>query len=140
VIILDTNVLSELLRDGANPRVMAWAETQLPGRLATTVINAAELAAGRAAMPPGRRQDALAQATERLIARGLGGRVLAVGPEAVDAFARCWARRRAMGRPLAPMDGLIAAVALSCGASAIATRDIADFEGCGVALINPWEG
>lgn len=102
-------------------------------------MSEAELAYGVALLPPGRRRDTLAQAIWRLLQEGLGGRVLPFDRAAAIAYGTFVAARRAEGRPVSTIDAQIAAIARTCGAARLATRDVAGLEGCGVALIDPWQ-
>lgn len=138
MIVLDTNVLSELSRPTPNPAVLNWMLRQRRAELCTTVVNEAELAYGLALLPKGRRRDALAQAVARLMGEGLGGRVLAFDRAAAAAFGQIAASRRAAGRPISVADGQIAATARNRGAVLIATRDVGGFAGCGVETCDPW--
>jgi len=139
VIVLDTNVLSELIRPETDARVAAWVAAQRRAELCTTAISEAELAYGLALLPKGRRRDALAQAVARLLGEGLGGRVLPFDRAAAAVYGEFAARRRAAGRPAATADAQIAAVARARGASLLATRDAGGFEGCQVRLVDPWD-
>lgn len=138
MIVLDTNMLSELARPDPDASVLAWVATQRRAELCTTAISEAELAYGLALLPKGRRRDALAQATARLLGEGLGGRVLPFDRAAAAAYGEFAAKRRAAGRSVAAADAQIAATARARGASLLATRDVGGFQGCGVRLVNPW--
>jgi predicted nucleic acid-binding protein len=139
MIVLDTNVISELVRSAPAPRVWDWAATVAPDTLATTTVTEAELRFGIATMPDGRRRDALSGLVDELLGRRLSGRVLPLDRAAARHYAAFMASRRRSGRPTKPLDALIAATALAHGATAIATRNTADFEGCGIELIDPWQ-
>ena len=139
MIVLDTNVLSELIRPETDARVAAWVAAQRRAELCTTAISEAELAYGLALLPKGRRRDALAQAVARLLGEGLGGRVLPFDRAAAAVYGEFAARRRAAGQPAATADAQIAAVARARGASLLATRDAGGFEGCQVRLVDPWD-
>ncbi len=138
MIVLDTNVLSELARPEPNAAVLSWVASQRRAELCTTAISEAELAYGLALLPKGRRRDALAQATARLLGEGLGGRVLPFDRAAAAAYGEFVAGRRAAGKPVATADAQIAATAKARGASLLATRDTSGFQGCGVSLVDPW--
>jgi toxin FitB len=138
VIVLDTNVLSELTRPDPDAVVLAWVARQRRAELCTTAISEAELAYGLALLPKGRRRDALTQAVARLLGEGLGGRVLAFDRIAAAAYGEIAAGRRAAGRPVATADGQIAAIARARGATLLATRDVGGFQDCGVPMIDPW--
>lgn len=138
MIILDTNVLSELMRPEPHPGVFAWVAAQPRATLFTTSINKAEILYGVAALPEGRRRQTLADAAETLFAEEFAGRVLGFSAEAAQHYAAIVTDRRQAGSPIEAFDALIAAAARTAGAS-VATRDIGGFEACGVSLINPWE-
>ena len=140
ILLLDTNVVSELLKDTPDARVVAWA-AQIPrSAMVTTSITEAELRLGAAILPPGRRRDLLEAAIDSIFRRWLAGSVLAFDSAATRRYAEFRALRRREGRSIAPNDAMIAAIGLAHGVAAIATRNTIDFEGCGVALINPWQG
>lgn len=138
MIILDTNVISEAMRDTPNTSVAEWLNARQVFELATTTINIAELKYGFARLGPGRRRSELEARFRQLVARGFDARIFGFDASAADAFGELVAARACIGRRLAGFDGLIVAIALSRGAG-IATRDTRDFEGCGVPLINPWD-
>jgi toxin FitB len=140
VIIIDTNVLSELARPVVAPAVVAWANAQSLEDLYTTVITEAEMLFGLVCLPAGRRQDGLRRAIETDFSALLAGRVLSFDRAAARAYADLAAERRGQGRAADGPDLQIAAIARACGARAIATRDTHDFEDCGMSLINPWLG
>jgi predicted nucleic acid-binding protein len=135
--ILDTNVLSELMRPTPAPTVVDWIGAQPAASLYTTSITEAEILHGLMLLPPGRRRSALEAATASMFAEDFGGRILAFDTEAARPYARIASERRRAGRPISHFDAQIAAIARSTGA-AIATRNVADFDGCGVTLVEPW--
>lgn len=137
MIIVDTNVVSELLRPSPEPRVEAWLAARDGLDIYLTAISEAELRYGVAIMENGKRRDGLAEAIDRILRDDMAGRVLAFDSAAAEAYATVAASRRAAGRPIAQADCQIAAIAHARGAT-VATRNTADFEGCGVDLINPW--
>jgi predicted nucleic acid-binding protein len=137
VIILDTNVFSELLRPAPEPRVEAWLAAQDGADVYLTAITEAELRYGVAIMANGRRRGALAAAMDRILREDFITRIVPFDSAAAQVYAAAGAERRAAGRPIAQADCQIAAIARARGAS-VATRNIADFEGYGVMLINPW--
>ncbi len=138
MIIVDTNVLSELMRPVPHPAVLRWSRriaTTLP---ATTAVSEAELRFGVLRLPPGRRRDALQAVLEQLLTGLLAGRVFPFDCQAAAEYAAFAARRQAAGRPAPTADGMIAGIARAHGATAIATRNLRDFEDCGVPLVDPW--
>jgi toxin FitB len=138
MIVLDTNVLSELMRSQPAVAVFAWVAAQPRGALYTTSVNKAEILYGIAVLPDGRRRTALAAAADSMFTDGFAGRVLPFDEEAAVYYAEIVAARRHEGRPIEAFDAQIAATALVAGAS-VATRDIGGFSGCGLTLVNPWE-
>jgi predicted nucleic acid-binding protein len=139
MIILDTTVISEVMRAEPDPGVMLWLETQALRQLATTSINLAEIERGLARLPVGRRRRELEVKFARFLVRGFVGRVFDFDPAAADIYGDLVVTRERMGRPLEGFDGLIAAIARSRGMP-LATRNVGDFEGCGIDVISPWEG
>ena len=138
MIVLDTNVLSELMRSEPAAPVFAWVSAQPRATLYTTSVSKAEILYGIAVLPEGRRRLALAAAAEAMFADDFEGRVLPFDEGAAGHYAEIVAARRREGRPIEALDGQIAATALVAGAG-LATRDTRDFEGCGLTLVNPWE-
>jgi predicted nucleic acid-binding protein len=139
MILLDTNVLSELMRPEPTDLVVRWISERPAGSLYTTSITQAEILHGILLLPAGRRRVRLQAAAEAMFAEDFMGRVLGFGPEAALPYARIAAERRRVGRPISHFDAQIAAIARSAGAS-VATRNLPDFEGCGVPVLNPWSG
>jgi hypothetical protein len=137
MIILDTNVLSEAMRPAPDAEVLGWLAEQPAASLYTTSITQAEILHGLMLLPPGRRRRSLEAAAASMFEEDFGGRILGFGTEATPPYARIASERRRAGRPISHFDAQIAAIARSVGA-AIATRNRADFEGCGVALVDPW--
>ena len=137
MIVLDTNVVSELMREDSAPQVREWFFAQSSSDVYLSAVTEAELRYGIAIMPAGRRRDTLATALEGLVESDLEGRVLSFDTTAAKAYATIGAERRAAGRPIGHADCQIAAIARSLNAS-VATRDRGGFEGTGVELINPW--
>jgi predicted nucleic acid-binding protein len=138
VILLDTNVLSELMKAAPDQSVLAFING-VPGMaLFTSAITQAEILYGIALLPEGRRRDALLAAARTALDNHFRGRVLPFDGGAAEAFAVIAAGRRQGGRPISQADAQIAAIAKSRGA-ALATRNVADFDGCGVSVVNPWD-
>jgi len=138
MIILDTNVLSEVMRPAPAAAVLGWLAEQPAASLYTTSITQAEILHGLMLLPPSRRRRSLEAAATSMFREDFGGRILGFGTEAAPPYARIASERRRAGRPISHFDAQIAAIARSAGA-AIATRNRADFEGCGVALVDPWK-
>ena len=137
MLVLDTNVLSEIMKASPAPRVMEWWSQQQSAELFTTTVTVAEILYGIEILPRGKRRDSLRVEAQVAFTQDLAGRILPFDEGAAREFPAIAAGRRAQGRPMAELDAQIAAVALSRHAI-LATRKTADFEGCGVRLVNPW--
>lgn len=138
MIIVDTNVVSELMRPAPSEAVLMWVAAQPAARLFTTTITQAEILFGVALLPEGRRRSGLATAAKQMFVEDFADRVLPFDAVAADAFAPIAGMRRQQGRPMGAFDAQIAAIAASRGA-ALATRNVSDFLNCGLTVLNPWE-
>jgi toxin FitB len=138
LIILDTNVVSEMQRPLPDAQVLAWLESSALSAAYLTAITAAELRFGVAIMPEGRRRVLLSRSVDTIIDADFAGRVLAFDTECAVDYAHISATRRRLGKPIGMADAQIAAIARRHGAR-LATRNVADFQDCGIDLINPWE-
>jgi predicted nucleic acid-binding protein len=136
VIVLDTNVLSEPLKASPDERVLGWLAA-LDDDATLTAVSVGELLTGVRRLPQGRRRDGLLTAIEETLA-AFGARVLAYDESAARVYARLQESRRLEGAPLSVEDGMIAAICVSRGAR-LATRNVKDFDGLGVELVNPWD-
>lgn len=137
MILLDTNVVSELMRPAPAVGVLDWFDVQDAATLWLSTVSEAELRAGVAMLPAGRRRDRLLAAVDAMIEQDFAGRMLPFDSAAARFYAGIYAARRAAGRPIMEADCQIAAIAASRG-MAVATRNVGDFEGCGVEVIDPW--
>jgi predicted nucleic acid-binding protein len=137
MIILDTNVLSEVMKPAPSARVLQWLGKYPALRLFTTTITQAEILYGLELLPRGKRRAGLQSAVEAMFAEEFAGRILPFDCEAAQAFLQIASVRRALGRPVTQFDTQIAAIAQARGA-ALATRNTADFEDCGIMVLNPW--
>ncbi len=137
MIILDTNVVSELMKPAPTGRVVDWTAAQPAASLYTTSITQAEILHGLMLLARGQRRSALDAAATSMFALDFAGRILGFGTDAAPAYAQIASDRRRAGRPISHFDAQIAAIARFTGAS-IATRNVADFDACGVTLIDPW--
>jgi len=137
MILLDTNILSELMRPAPEKGVEQWLTDQPDASVFICAITEAELRYGVALLPTGKRRSTLAAVIEDMLGEDFTGRILPFDSAAAVAFAEIAANRRQAGRPIAQADAQIAAIARSRGA-ALATRNVPDFEGCGIELVNPW--
>lgn len=137
-IILDTNVVSEIIRSTIDPKVDGWLSHQDQSELFLTTITEAELLFGPPGMPDGPKRDAYVAAMDRLLSVEFAGRILPFDRLAANSYSRIRAAREATGRGIDDADCFIAAIAHSVGA-AVATRNVRDFHGYPVEIINPWE-
>jgi len=138
VIVLDTNVISELTRQAPAAGVISWLDSLTAAEVATTAITAAELLYGVARMPAGRRKTELATAVNGLLSDDFEGRVLPFDEPAAQRYADIVTRRERLGRPIGTADAQIAAICRTIEAT-LATRNTNDFEEAGIELINPWK-
>lgn len=136
--VLDTNVLSATMRLQREPPVAEWMAAQPAHLLFTTSLSVAEILSGLAVMAEGRKRLDLETAARAMFLEDFDGRVLPFDTKAAAAYAQIFAERRRTGPPRSTFDLMIAAVARSHGASVV-TRDIGGFEGCGIALVDPWK-
>jgi toxin FitB len=137
MIVLDTNVLSETLKPTPEPRVLAWLKAQPRPSLFTTTVTRGEILRGIRILPDGKRRQGLWEAALTIFEEEFAGRILNYDNPAADLYADIGASRRAAGKPISQFDAQIAAVTRSRGA-ALATRNVRDFEDCGIEVINPW--
>ena len=137
MIVLDTNVVSELLRPAPATQVEAWLSAQDGAEVYFTAVGEAELRHGVAILPAGKRRTALAKAIEGILEEDFRDRILPFDRAAASAYAAIAAKRRAAGRPISQFDCQIAAIARAHEA-AVATRNTGDYEGCGIEVIDPW--
>jgi toxin FitB len=137
MIILDTNVISEVMSPMPNGKVRQWLAAQPSQQLFTTTVSLAEILYGLEILPLGKRRAGLSAAAETMFAKLFVQRILAFDGPAARAFPPIAAGLQ-RGRPISILDAQIAAIAKANGAT-VATRNIPDFEGCGVRLVNPWE-
>jgi predicted nucleic acid-binding protein len=137
--LIDTNVISELMRATPAPSVLSWFSTQDPSTLYLSAVTEAELRTGIAILPEGQRREGLRAALDATISEDFEGRILPFDTDAAKAYAEIASGRRSAGRPIADADCQIAAIAREAGAIVV-SRNLRDFEGCGVDLVNPWGG
>jgi hypothetical protein len=139
MLLLDTNVVSELMKAAPDAGVIAWIDRAPRTELFVAAITQAELLTGVALLPPGRRRDDIGRAVEAVFAELFRQRVLPFDSAAASAYSEIAATRRRAGRPISAFDAAIAAVARSRGARLV-TRNTGDFEGCEVDVVDPWRG
>lgn len=138
MILLDTNVVSETLRPLRSRNVSDWFASTRREELFVSSVTKAELLLGLAIMPAGRRKMELATVIWRFLAQELRTEVLEFGSREAEHYAEIASERRTAGRPIGQSDAQIAAIARARGLS-IATRNVRDFEGCGIVVVNPWD-
>ena len=139
MILLDTNVVSEPLRPAPNTRVIEWIDAQALETLFLSAITVAELRAGVALLPAGKRRAGLQESLETRLLPLFAGRVLPFDLGCSQVYADLMAKARGLGLTIASADGYIAAIAAANGLT-VATRDTGAFEATGAAVINPWLG
>ena len=137
MILLDTNVVSELMRPNPDAAVFGWVKAQDIEDMATTVVTVAEICAGIACLPIGARRRGLQSRWDSLLADGFGGRILGLDKDAATMYGELFAQRQRAGRSIGAFDLLISAIARVRGLD-VATRNVRDFKDCGVNVINPW--
>ena len=137
MILLDTNVVSEPLRRAPDARVTKWIDAQAIETLFLSAITVAELRAGMALLPAGKRRSGLQESLETQVLPLFAGRVLPFDLGCTPAYAELMAKARATGLAIASADGYIAAIATAKGL-AVATRDTSPFKAAGAKVINPW--
>ena len=137
MIILDTNVVSELMRPNPNPKVTVWVARQELSSIFTTTISEAELRYGVEILPVGKRRDGLIEVAETILRGHFHNRILSFGRTAARAYGVVGAARRAAGLSVTVADCMIAAIA-HVYVAAVATRDVDGFDKSGIEVINPW--
>lgn len=135
--VLDTNVLSDLMRTHPEPRVVAWTAGLPLGALYTTTVTQAEMLYGVQLLPAGQRRDQMDVAMRALFDEDFAGRILPFDVEAAPLCARIAASRNRDGRPISQSDAQIAAIAAGHDKTLV-TRNVLDFDGTGVKIVNPW--
>lgn len=136
MIILDTNVVSELMRPEPAPQVANWARSRDRRELRMTSITVAEIRYGIARLPDGRRKQVLLDAADDIF-RAFSDQILPVDKAAAEHYATIVSTRDRAGKPISGFDALIAAVCRARSA-ALATRNLPDFDGTGIEIVDPW--
>ncbi len=137
MIVLDTNVISELMRPAPDAGVTAWLAAQDPLDLATTTITIAEIQRGIVRLPNGRQRKSLEERFSAFVEEAFPGRLLAFDRDAAYACGEVSAARERKGLHADAVDMMIAAIVKTAGGT-LATRNTRHFEQCGIALANPW--
>lgn len=139
MIVLDTNVLSELMKPGPSIQVQLWIAKHQVTELFTTSITEAEIFLGIELLAKGKRRDGLLLAAERLFTKLLAARILGFDSDAARLFSKIASHRRSLGKPIQYAGAQIAAITRSWGAK-LATRNVADFNECDIDIVSPWNG
>ncbi len=137
MIVLDTNVVSELMRSHPADDVVDWVDRQPASDLHLTAITVAELLYGVARLAGGRRRTELADQVEAMVTDDFENRVVSFDEPAAPHYADIVAGRERLGRPIGMADAQIAATCRSHGA-VLATRNVDDFTDTGITIVNPW--
>lgn len=137
MILLDTNVISEVMKAQPAAAVVAWLNHQDSEKLYVSTVTIGEIAYGLRILPAGKRRSGLRERFERFIARAFEHRVLGYDEPAARTYGALMGERKELGRPMSVPDGQIAAIARH-NHLALATRNVADFENCGIEVINPF--
>ena len=137
MIIVDTNVISELMRSSPKPEVISWIDKQDATLLFVTTITIAEIIYGIKVLPEGNRRRALEDSFNRALDAAFKHRILSFDESAAHLYGDVMGKRKLSGKPLSIPDGQIASIALAHNFS-VATRNIKDFEGGGLNLLNPF--
>ena len=137
MIILDTNVLSELMRMKPNPLVFNWVNSQPVNELGITAITVSEILYGMGKLPEGKKKQALLSISVKIFEEDFSGRIFPFNELSAVEYSNFILKREQSGRPISMADAQIASICLSLGFP-LATRNIKDFEDSGLELINPW--
>ncbi|MFF1574575.1 type II toxin-antitoxin system VapC family toxin [Leifsonia sp. NPDC058292] len=135
---LDTNVVSEMMRPRPDPVVLAWLDAQVSDGVFITAVTAAELLYGVERLAAGHRRAALENAIGQLLDIDFGGRILPFDAIAAVEYARIVIECERYGRPIGMADAMIAASSLAAGVGTIATRNVSDFQDSGAHIVDPW--
>jgi len=138
MILLDTNVVSEVMKTQPVEAVVAWLNSQDSERLYVSAITIGEIAYGLRILPDGKRRSGLHERFERFVALAFDQRVLAYDESAARVYGELMGDRKELGLPMSVPDGQIAAIA-RLNHLAVATRNVLDFEHCGIDVLNPFE-
>jgi predicted nucleic acid-binding protein len=138
MLILDTNILSELLKPQPDSKVMAWLGNQNGLMVYTSAITVAEIRYGLAIMPKGKRRDELIFQTEEMFKDDFQGRILSFDAKAALYYADISAQRRTNGQPISQSDAMLAAITKMHNMK-LATRNIKDFKKLDIPLVNPFD-
>ena len=136
--LLDTNCISELVRSRPEPRVVDWLRAADESLLYLSVLTLGEIRMGAASLPQSKRRTQLETWLELDLQVRFSGKILGIDGASADRWGLLTAQAKRTGRPLAAIDGLLAATALHHNLTMV-SRDVSDFAGAQVAVVNPWE-
>ena len=137
MIVLDTNVVSELMEASPSPTVLQWMGRQVRTNCYTTSVTQAEILHGVLLLAAGQRRRAIEGAADAMFKEDFAGRILPFDTHAARHYAELVRERRRRGRPISQFDAQIGAIVRATGAT-LATRNVKDFEHCGVDVVDPW--
>lgn len=137
-LVLDTNVVSQLVHPQGSVQIKDWLATRRGYIVYTTSVTQAEILFGIRRLPDGKRRDRLLANAVEVFSSDMAGRILSFDSIAADEYSQIVALRERSGRPISQFDGQIAAICRVYGA-VLATRNVKDFVGCGVDVVNPWD-
>ena len=137
MIVWDTNVLSEIMKPVPDPRVLSWADSIPTPQTAVTAITVAEILYGIGRLPDGARRRTLVTAAESIFDEEFRNRILAFDADAAVEYAALVVERELAGLPISMADAQIAAICRTHECT-LATRNVRDFEGIGIPIVNPW--
>ena len=138
MIVLDTNVLSELMKPDPEQAVIAWMDRQDPATLFLTAITVADILYGIARLPEGKRKSRLRELGAAVLQEDFAGRIISFDETAAECYADVVCERQRSGRPISMADAQIAAICRASNGATLATRNSLDFAGIGLDLTNPW--
>jgi predicted nucleic acid-binding protein len=136
-LVLDTNVVSQLVHPQGSVQIKDWLATRRGYIVYTTSVTQAEILFGIRRLPDGKRRDQLLANAVEVFSSDMAGRILSFDSIAADEYSQIVALWERSGRPISQFDGQIAAICRVYGA-VLATRNVKDFVGCGVDVVNPW--
>jgi predicted nucleic acid-binding protein len=140
MIVLDTNVLSELMRPEPDRAVVEWVDAQEPAELLLTAVTVAEILYGIRRLPEDKRKSSLLEVAVLVLSNDFAERILAFDEAAAVHYAALVIERARRGRPIGMADAQIAAICRSVQGASLATRNLKDFSDLGLDLVNPWTG
>lgn len=138
MIILDTNIISEMMKPLPSTKVKAWMDKQESDDLFITTITIAEISYGLGSLPGGKRRDSLESAFKVTLIEAFKNRILSFDESAAYIYGQLMSNRKSIGKPLSILDGQIAAIT-HVNAMFIATHNTCDFSDCGLNVIDPFE-